>query len=406
MRATGWLERFRRSSQSARVHQYFRYSLYSFSLMEMVLIAMIIGPGASGADAWARVSLAAAAGARAVLGLLLTRAGLRYYLGHGERPGRLFAAFTAATFAALALVYGAVGAGGLPDQAISLVIYLAGFYAGPVLLVLPARRAVAVAALPVVAAAAGFLAVELSARAQTWVLGATVLCAASMGLTCWASGWTLSVVDRLDRARETQARLAVAEERLRFGRDLHDVLGWNLSVIALKSELAVQLAQRDSAAAADQMTEVQRIARDSQREIREVVRGYRGADLRAELAGARGILQAAGIACGIEAGDGGALSPQVRSALGWVVREGATNVLRHAEAATSCTVRLRRTAEGEAVLDMENDGVRAGADPGGEGTGLAGLRERLAELGGSLRADPGAGGTFRLVARVPAEGGR
>ena len=109
--------------------------------------------------------------------------------------------------------------------------------------------------------------------------------------------WSLGVMLQAEQNRDAQARLAVAEERLRFGRDLHDVMGRNLAVIALKSELAVQLARRGRPEAVDQMIEVQRIAQESQREVREVVRGYREADLEAELAGAQGVLAAAGIDC-------------------------------------------------------------------------------------------------------------
>jgi energy-coupling factor transporter ATP-binding protein EcfA2 len=92
-------------------------------------------------------------------------------------------------------------------------------------------------------------------------------------LACRCGAWTLSVLWEAERAREVEARLAVAEERLRFGRDLHDVMGRNLAVIALKSELAVQLARRGRPEAVDQMIEVQRIAQESQREVRDVVRG-------------------------------------------------------------------------------------------------------------------------------------
>lgn len=109
-----------------------------------------------------------------------------------------------------------------------------------------------------------------------------------LAVTVRLSLWVLGVVFELREARDVQARLAVAEERLRFGRDLHDILGRNLSVIALKSELAVQLARRERPEAVDQMIEVQRIAQESQREVRDVVRGYREADLRVELEGARG----------------------------------------------------------------------------------------------------------------------
>ncbi|MFH8787149.1 sensor histidine kinase [Streptomyces roseoverticillatus] len=219
------------------------------------------------------------------------------------------------------------------------------------------------------------------------------------------SGWMLHVMWELETAREAQARLAVAEERLRFGRDLHDVLGRNLAVIALKSELAVQLARRGSPAAVDQMTEVQRMAQDSQREVREVVRGYREADLHTELVGARGVLSAADIECRIDDTVGKALPPAVQSVLAWVVREGTTNVLRHADAGR-CAVRLRVVAGTTAVLVMENNGVREpDRDPGsGSGSGLAGLRERLTVLGGTLTYEHRANMTFRLTAEVPLEG--
>ncbi len=210
------------------------------------------------------------------------------------------------------------------------------------------------------------------------------------------------MVWELDAARETQARLAVAEERLRFSRDLHDVMGRNLTTIALKSELAVQLARRGRPEAADQMAEVQRIARESHREVRALVRGYRTADLNAEVIGARAVLRAAGVECGIDLGeDAAALPGAVQSVLGWVLREATTNVLRHSEAAR-CSVRLR-VRDGRAVLELENDGVAAAAavPPQSTGTGLHGLRERLAAHGGELDLPPAAAGGFRLRATVP-----
>ncbi|MEU7136691.1 histidine kinase [Streptomyces sp. NPDC046261] len=220
--------------------------------------------------------------------------------------------------------------------------------------------------------------------------------------TVRTSAWFLAVMWEVEAARGTQARLAVAEERLRFSRDMHDVLGRNLAVIALKSELATQLSRRGAAAALEEMDEVQRIARESQRELREVVRGYREADLHTELAGARGVLAAAGIECRIVDSAGAELPPAVQSALAWVVREATTNVLRHAEA-TRCAVRLR-VVEGVAVLLMENDGVRRASGEGpaaGGGSGLAGLRERLAGLGGTLVSERRSQRTFRLTVKVP-----
>ncbi|MEV4879309.1 sensor histidine kinase [Streptomyces cyaneofuscatus] len=216
------------------------------------------------------------------------------------------------------------------------------------------------------------------------------------------SAWSLSVMWQAEEARDMQARLAVAEERLRFGRDMHDVLGRNLAVIALKSELAVELAQRGNAAAVDQMVEVQRIARASQQEVRDVVRGYREADLPTELLGAKGVLEAAGITCTVEGADGPAgigAPPAVQAALGWVVREAATNVLRHGDP-RHCVIRLT-TAAGAVVLEVENDGAGAVSEVGGGGSGLAGLRERLAALGGSLEAGAAGDGLFRVTATVP-----
>ncbi|MEU4178713.1 histidine kinase [Streptomyces sp. NPDC026589] len=225
------------------------------------------------------------------------------------------------------------------------------------------------------------------------------------------SVWSLSVMWQAEEARDMQARLAVAEERLRFGRDMHDVLGRNLSVIALKSELAVELAQRGNPAAMDQMVEVQRIARASQQEVRDVVRGYREADLPTELMGAQGVLQAAGITCTVEGADGAAgigAPAAVQAALGWVVRETATNVLRHGDP-RHCWIRLTRTRDA-VVLEVENDGAGAtrplsGADDddGGDGggSGLAGLRVRLGALGGSLTAGAAGDDLFRVTATVP-----
>lgn len=219
-----------------------------------------------------------------------------------------------------------------------------------------------------------------------------------LAFTSVFSVWLLNAVYELDEARETRARLAVAEERLRFGRDLHDVMGRNLAVIALKAELAVQLGRRGRPEAVEQMIEVQRLAQESQREVRAVVRGYREADLAAELAGAQGVLAAAGIDCAVTGSPAGLPAP-VQSALGWVVREAATNVLRHGDA-RRCAVSLR-VADGRAELSVENDGAQE--PPGGDrpGSGLAGLRERLSELDGTLRAGPAGRGRFRLTAEVP-----
>jgi two-component system sensor histidine kinase DesK len=281
-----------------------------------------------------------------------------------------------------------------------------GFGAGTLTLGVRGRRHL----LAVVAGAVGGAVVQLPlgvpAPAALGTALAVLLTAGALAFTAAFSVWLLDAVYELDEARETRARLAVAEERLRFGRDLHDVMGRNLSVIALKSELAVQLARRGRTEAVEQMIEVQRIARESQREVRDVVRGYREADLGLELAGAQGVLAAAGIECEVT-GDAAGLPVEVQSALGWVVREATTNVLRHGDAGR-CVVGVR-VAEGRVVLTVENDGAKVGGGQGNGGdgkggAGLVGLRERLTAVGGELEAGAVDGDRFRVVATVPLVG--
>jgi two-component system sensor histidine kinase DesK len=237
----------------------------------------------------------------------------------------------------------------------------------------------------------------------TWL---TVMTVGSVSVWCGGRGslWMLGIVRELDRARGVQSRLAVAEERLRFSRDLHDVVGRGLSVVALKSELAARLAERADPGAAGEMLEVGRVAQDLLTEVREVARGYRTVDLDAELAGARSVLAAAGIQCRT-LGEAGDLPPDVQTTLGWVVREGTTNVLRHSDA-HSCTISVRRDGSGPVVLTMENDGVRdaRGTEAPRLGSGLLGLAERLTALGGSVVAQPLTAQRFRLIAHVPVVG--
>jgi two-component system sensor histidine kinase DesK len=216
------------------------------------------------------------------------------------------------------------------------------------------------------------------------------------------SVWVLDLVREMERTRGVQLQLAVAEERLRFSRDLHDVMGRSLSAIAVKSQLASELVRRGRPEAAEEVADVRRLAEDSLREVREVVRGHRSTDLAGELAGARSVLRAAGVVCTVHGDDAGATLPRAaQTAFGWVAREAVTNVLRHSRA-TSCTITLHVTG-GKAELDVLNDGVtdEVHAPDGRPGTGLTGLGERLAAVGGSLetRVD---GSSFFLTASLPA----
>lgn len=325
------------------------------------------------------------------------RPALDDYLGRAELPPRALRVPTVLLGLALATIV-ALAAGRGADPITTR------FAIGAVLMPFGMPYALAVPVRTFLHRAAGLSALIVAAltivHASGLGLFATLMMTAFAVGFCLAAGrcgaWTLAVLWEAERAREVEARLAVAEERLRFGRDLHDVLGRNLSVISLKSELAVQLARRGRPEAVEQMIEVQRIAQESQREVRDVVRGYREADLVVELAGAQGVLMAAGIDCEVRA-EAAKLPAEVQSALGWVVREAATNVLRHGDA-KRCSVGLRMR-EGHVVLTVENDG--AAASGGSGGTGLAGLRERLAAVDGTLEAGLAGKGRFRLMAEVP-----
>ncbi|HEY2665269.1 MAG TPA: sensor histidine kinase [Actinomycetota bacterium] len=215
-------------------------------------------------------------------------------------------------------------------------------------------------------------------------------------IVAWRQTWLL--VSELRAARAEVARLAVSEERLRISRDLHDLLGHSLSVIVLKSQLARRLAERDPQAAAKEVREIEDVARRSLVDVREAVTGYRTQRLADELDDARSALAAAGIDPVVRV-SGGSLGAGVESVVGWAVREGVTNVVRHS-GARRCEISVARR-DGEVVVEVRDDGRGPGPSPHA-GSGLPGLSERLARAGGTLEAGPGEGGGFRLVATVPA----
>jgi two-component system sensor histidine kinase DesK len=199
-------------------------------------------------------------------------------------------------------------------------------------------------------------------------------------------------------AREENARLAVSEERLRFARDLHDLLGHSLSLIVLKSELAGRMIERDVERAAGEVRDIESVARQALVEVREAVSGYRRS-FDEELVGARNALQAADIAVVLPVA-GPPLPAPVESLLGWAVREATTNVLRHSRA-EHVTIKLDRQSN-SATLTVEDDGI--GPAGGTEGHGLAGLAERMAAAGGSIEAGSDfsrVNGGFRLRVVVP-----
>jgi two-component system sensor histidine kinase DesK len=212
------------------------------------------------------------------------------------------------------------------------------------------------------------------------------------------------LVYKLQETRAELARMAVAEERLRIARDLHDLLGHSLSLITIKAELAGRVIDADPARAATEITDVEHVARRSLGEVRAAVTSYRQPSLASELAAARQMLTAAGMDGQVHMPDGVELSPATEGLLAWTVREGATNAVRHS-GARAVTITVSVTESG-ASAEVADDGVGpswdAGRDPGERGSGLAGLAERARSAGGEISAGEGrAGKGFRLLVRVP-----
>jgi two-component system sensor histidine kinase DesK len=227
-------------------------------------------------------------------------------------------------------------------------------------------------------------------------------------LFAYTAGRRADTMDKLRRTRAELARAAVAEERLRIARDLHDLLGHSLSLITLKAELAGRVLPTDPERAAREISELGSVARQSLSDVRGAVAGFRQPDLAGELTAARQLLDAAGIASDISSAATDDLARDVDSTLAWAVREGATNVVRHSRA-TKVTIRVSadQTAavaevrdNGPAAPDVDEvvpvapaltagpDGRAAAARwrPAFAGSGLAGLAERVRSLGGEIAA--------------------
>lgn len=201
---------------------------------------------------------------------------------------------------------------------------------------------------------------------------------------------------KLRLAHDEIERLATIAERERIARDLHDLLGHTLSVITLKSELAGKLLTKDTSRAQQEIGEVERISRDALAEVRAAVSGYRATGFKEAITNAKLALEPAGISCAFK-GDPAILTPLQESTLSLVLREAATNILRHADA-TRCSVELTRQKE-QVRLEIADNGK--GMRGAAMGNGLSGIRERVAQLGGTLSVDSH-GGTH-LTIELPLE---
>jgi two-component system, NarL family, sensor histidine kinase DesK len=202
-------------------------------------------------------------------------------------------------------------------------------------------------------------------------------------------GWELAA------ARKDFAELRVQEERTRFARDLHDILGHSLTVITVKAELAGKLLPDQPDRAAVEVADVENLARAALADVRAAVAGYRGPSLAGELVSARAALTAAGITPELPTAVD-SVPEDRRELFAWVVREGVTNVVKHSKA-SRCTVMVDANS-----VEVADDGVGAAASTSGGGHGLVGLRERAAAAGAVLQVGSRPGGGFRLALRMAA----
>ncbi|RZQ61296.1 histidine kinase [Amycolatopsis suaedae] len=279
-------------------------------------------------------------------------------------------------------------------------VSLPGLLAGSALLVLrPAFGLPAFAAV-----VASIAAVRGGFTTDPGDLPFNVLATINTGTLVFGLTWLTRLTGELESTRHRLAEVAVTEERLRFARDLHDLLGLSLSAIALKTELTDRLLVVDPGRAADELAEILVLCRHALADVRSVASGHQQLSLDEESRAAHAALTAADVEVDMRMHHDN-LPVQVRTVLAVVLREGVTNVLRHSKV-EHCEITLRQQ-DRSVVLEIVNDGVRAPGErsrparrePGGNG--IRNLSERVSALGGELTAESRPGGRFRLRAVVP-----
>ncbi len=255
----------------------------------------------------------------------------------------------------------------------------------------PARHAIAVIAVIALATAAVGLAWR---QPMLWVLPGILLVVMTGGATISREAFYRRTQALLATQEEVR-RLAGTAERERITRDLHDVVGRTLTLVALKADLAGKLVLNDAAAAEAECRAIAMLAREGLADVRAALAGQAGGSLAHEAAASSAALEAASVSPHVT-GDFAAIPSGAGAVLAMTLREAVTNVIRHAEA-QSCTIDLAMTGQ-EARLAVSDDGHGHSFT---EGRGLTGMRQRLQAAGGSLTIQPGASG-MRLIATIPA----
>jgi signal transduction histidine kinase len=273
---------------------------------------------------------------------------------------------------------------------------LPGFLAGSALLVL--RPALGWTVFAIVTAAVAWTQIG-SGGFSPGVLG-QIFVQVDLALVTYGLTWMARTVRQLRAARQELAEVALAETRLRFARDLHDLLGLSLSAITLKSELAYRLILLDPERTRTELAEVLGISRHALADVRSVASGYHEMSLEEEYRTAESLLTTAGLDVTMDVAYE-ELPPDVSTVLATVLREGVTNVLRHSKG-ESCEITIRTQGDG-VLLHVVNDGATKPTerDKDAWGSGIRNMSDRVAALGGVLTAQYEGDGRFGLCARIP-----
>lgn len=292
---------------------------------------------------------------------------------------------------AVLLVLGALALPAIGELALGTLVYIVAM----AMMLLPTVPAIVVSGILLVGAETAIRTVDGWHHDNS--VGLAIILA---GLAAFGIQRALQRGIALDAARADIATLAVEQERTRFARDLHDILGHSLTVITVKAELARRVVAADPDRTTSELSDIEGLARSALADVRSAVAGYREISLAGELVAAATALRAAGIEAELPTAVD-QVPEEHRELFAWVIREGVTNVVRHARA-SRCTIRLG-PSEVEVVDDGRGAAISDDAPAGSSnhvGHGLTGLRERAATAGAMMRVEVPPGGGYRLAVRV------